>query len=149
MQTTQKNIYIIIAIILFVFFAVVWKNGSLNNYLPFFMTTDGWNKYEREINTQEQDESSIVSVIYHSGQESLAVNFNNSHNTVTFTHPKTGTITLPQAISASGARYANADESIVFWEHQGEGSLSVSSIEVFKGTLNSNAPSDENTIMVR
>ena len=27
---------------------------------------------------------------------------------------------LSRAISASGARYANEDESVVFWEHQGE-----------------------------
>ena len=35
-----------------------------------------------------------------------------------FVHIETnslGTLYLPQTISASGARYANADESIVFW----------------------------------
>lgn len=34
---------------------------------------------------------------------------------VTFTSTKLGTMTLPHALSADGARYANADESIVFW----------------------------------
>ncbi len=36
-------------------------------------------------------------------------------DSVTFSNAKLGTMTLPQAVSASGARYANADESIVFW----------------------------------
>lgn len=32
---------------------------------------------------------------------------------------------LQRARSASGARYANEDESIVFWEHQGEATLKI------------------------
>ena len=41
------------------------------------------------------------------------VNGNNPHVDLTFSD---GTnISLPQAISADGARYANADESFVFW----------------------------------
>jgi membrane-bound inhibitor of C-type lysozyme len=34
----------------------------------------------------------------------------------------TGDVTLPHAISASGARYAN--DTLEFWEHQGEARLS-------------------------
>lgn len=49
----KKITYIIVFIILFVFFFFIWKIGVLNNYLPFFMTTDGWNKNEREINKIE------------------------------------------------------------------------------------------------
>ncbi len=35
------------------------------------------------------------------------------------------TYVLPQAVSASGARYALVDESVVFWEHQGKATVEV------------------------
>ena len=44
-------------------------------------------------------------------------------------------ISLVQAISASGARYLSADSKIEFWEHQGEGKLSVDGKEIFLGKL--------------
>ncbi len=140
MKITPKSIYLAIGIILFASLVVLWRNGSLNEYLPFFMTTDGWNKYEREINKTVNNESATISVIYRSGQESLFVDFDNARDTVTFTHPKTGTTTLPSAVSASGARYANSDETIVFWEHQGEGSLFINNEQVFKGTIETSTP---------
>ncbi len=141
MKITQKSIYLTVGVSLFICLVVIWKNGSLNEYLPFFMTTDGWNKYEREMNTSVKDESSVTSVIYRSGQDSLAVDFDVVRKAVTFTHPQTGTMTLPQAESASGARYANSDETIVFWEHQGDGSLFINDEEVFKGTVETIIPS--------
>ena len=42
------------------------------------------------------------------------------------------TLTLPQAISASGARYANDDESIVFWEKGATSFMTENDKETFK-----------------
>ena len=40
---------------------------------------------------------------------------------------------LEQAMSASGARFTNSDESIVFWEHQGEARLEINGQAVIEG----------------
>lgn len=41
---------------------------------------------------------------------------------------------LNVAISGSGARYTNSDESVVFWEHQGTASLEINGQNVFQNT---------------
>ncbi len=50
MTKNNKIIYLIIVIAIFAFTFLIWRTGVFNNYLPFFLTTDGWNKNEREIN---------------------------------------------------------------------------------------------------
>ncbi len=42
---------------------------------------------------------------------------------------------LERSISASGAKYTNDDESIVFWEHQGEAMLEVRGEAVFEAAM--------------
>ena len=42
---------------------------------------------------------------------------------------------LPQAVSASGARYATADESVVFWEHQGEAKVEMNGAVLHEGCV--------------
>lgn len=61
----------------------------------------------------------IINATYYSasGQTMRAVF---AESTVSFDLPQTGLVTLPIAISASGARYANPDESLVFWDKGGE-----------------------------
>ncbi len=49
------------------------------------------------------------------GKKILAVFKNGTQPTVTLTLSDKRQLVLPQAASASGARYANADESVVFW----------------------------------
>lgn len=85
----------------------------------------------------DDTEAKIITVSFSDGTTTIPVTFNNNDMTVTFSHPQLGTdaITLVSAISASGARYANADESIVFWEHQSEGTIFVNDENVFKGAL--------------
>src|SRR5262245_14901229 len=68
----------------------------------------------------KRDKSNLINASYSNGSVKVEAIFDNTAKTVTFTEASIGTITLPQALSASGARYANKDESIVFWEHQGE-----------------------------
>jgi membrane-bound inhibitor of C-type lysozyme len=44
-------------------------------------------------------------------------------------------LTLPQTVSASGIRYANADESIIFW-NKGDGAfITENNIETFSGCV--------------
>lgn len=53
---------------------------------------------------------------------------------VTFTNTKLGTMTLDQAISADGARYATTDESIVFWNKGNSVLITQNGKIVFNGT---------------
>ncbi|HOB89957.1 MAG TPA: META domain-containing protein [Candidatus Colwellbacteria bacterium] len=76
---------------------------------------------------------------YSDGSTTVKAVFDNKKDTVTFTHESTGKVMLPIAISASGARYANADESIVFWEHQGEATIFKDDATVFQGRIQNTA----------
>jgi membrane-bound inhibitor of C-type lysozyme len=49
------------------------------------------------------------------GKQIQAIFVNGAHPTVELTLSDGRHLLLPQAVSASGARYANADESFVFW----------------------------------
>jgi len=74
-----------------------------------------------------------VSASYSDGSTVLVATFNIDNDTVIFTHASVGTVTLPRALSASGARYTNEDEHIVLWEHQGEVTITEEGKVVFKG----------------
>jgi membrane-bound inhibitor of C-type lysozyme len=60
--------------------------------------------------------------------------FDNDADTVTVGLPD-GEVTLPRAISASGARYANEDESIVFWNKGDEAMVQVNGDIVYQGCV--------------
>lgn len=85
--------------------------------------------------TRNNDSSSsnTVSASYTDGTTMVDAMFDTDADTVTFTHVSVGTVTLPSAVSASGARYTNEDESIVFWEHQNEATITKDGEDVFKG----------------
>lgn len=85
------------------------------------------------VTNEDVDIVPSTSAMFTSESETIETFFDNTNNTVTFTQSDIGTVTLQQVVSASGARYANADESIVFWEHQGEVTITHNGIEVFKG----------------
>lgn len=76
-----------------------------------------------------------AAAVYSDGVTTVEATFDNAAGAVTFTHPDVGTVTLPQAVSASGARYANEDESIVFWEHQDEATITKDGAEIFRGAI--------------
>ncbi len=80
-------------------------------------------------------EANVVTALYTNDLYTVEALFDNDEDTVTFTEESLGTVTLPRAISASGARYANEDESIVFWEHQGELTITSGEEDVFVGVL--------------
>jgi hypothetical protein len=50
MITSKNLIYILAGVAVLVADFSAWKTSALNNYLPFFMTTDGWNRTEQELN---------------------------------------------------------------------------------------------------
>ncbi len=86
--------------------------------------------------SSQEESAELPSASYSDGTTTVEAVFNTVTNTVTFTHSSVGTVTLPQAISGSGARYANDDESIVFWEHQGEVTITKDGENVFQGRVN-------------
>lgn len=81
------------------------------------------------------DSAQLTSVLYSDGSSKVEALFNNSNNTVTFSQDGGEAITLPIAISASGVRYTNSDESLVFWEHQDELTISRDGENVFVGLI--------------
>ena len=71
-------------------------------------------------------------VVYVSASgERLTVVFDNAARTVRVTLPGGREVTLPQAVSGSGARYSDGKET--FWEHHGDGTFSVGDKVVFEG----------------
>ena len=71
-------------------------------------TTDG--------TTSGQSGSVVADVVFQcSSNQAIHAVFMNDPNSVTLDLSDGRTMNLPQAVSADGARYANADESFVFW----------------------------------
>lgn len=69
--------------------------------------------------------------------ERLTASFNLQTDSVTLNLPDGTTARLPRAISGSGARYANANGRMIFWEHQGEVSVWIGDKLIFRGTSQS------------
>lgn len=67
----------------------------------------------------------------------INASFNNTKQTVTFSQNDIGTVTLSRAMSGSGIRYANSDESLVFWEHQEELTITKDGKILFQGKVQS------------
>lgn len=65
--------------------------------------------------------------------ERLTAVFDNAAGTVRVTLPDGRQVTLPRALSGSGARYSDGQET--FWEHHGEGTYTVGETMVFQGKV--------------
>jgi putative hemolysin len=177
---------VIILIVIFIFGYKISGSNKLDNYLPFFLTSDGWNKTERERNSKPttlanpasefcikaggvlekvvspqgesnnctfsngekcdewtlfRGECNISGVsntgIYSNDKNVVTVIYRIFNNTALLNAPdlNLNNIELVSAISASGARYLSLDGKIEFWEHQGEGTLSVAGQELFRGPI--------------
>ena len=115
----NKKILIVVLVVIFLMIEgwVIWKEKKSDDKLMV-------------------DENKIVT-LYSNETSEVEVTFDVKNETVTFTQEEVGRVTLPIAISASGARYANEDESIVFWEHQGEVTITKNGEEVFRGKVKS------------
>lgn len=73
-----------------------------------------------EVSPQAATESAvseevIKAIFYCADGKSIDAEFDNANNQVNLTLSDGRVWTLPRAISGSGARYANTDESQVFW----------------------------------
>jgi heat shock protein HslJ len=94
----------------------------------------GGTHVQAPITTPNEQTTEQKSVVFVNAQgEEVAAQFSTS--AVTFTQSALGTLTLNQALSASGARYANADESIVFWNKGNEVTISQNDTLIFTGTV--------------
>lgn len=87
----------------------------------------------RDGSVKSEDSANKISATYSDGVTSVEATFDNAAETVTFSHPALGSVTLPRAVSGSGARYASSDEGVVFWEHQGELTITKDDKVIFKG----------------
>ncbi len=97
------------------------------------------NKQSKPETNKEDGKVETIRATYISETDTVQAEFDNEAGTVSFTEESTGKVTLKRAMSASGTRYTNDDESIVFWEHQGELTITKDGTEVFKGAVESNA----------
>lgn len=89
-------------------------------------------KNPKEEVTQKGEDKSISAIFYSVSGEQVQASF--LGDSVTFTQKNLGTITLKQAISASGARYANSDESIIFWNKGDNVTISQNNQVIFEGS---------------
>lgn len=94
-------------------------------------------KADRDDNKSGPETTETIKATYANDNETLEAEFNNEADTVSFTEESTGKVTLKRAVSGSGTRYTNEDESIVFWEHQGELTITRDGVEVFRGVVSS------------
>ena len=94
-------------------------------------TCDSWALYRGECNVVGVSESRI----YKSASTSVLAIFRIKDGKVIVDAPSLNLnySELKSDISASGARYTNADGKIEFWEHQGEASISIDGKNVFTG----------------
>ncbi len=89
----------------------------------------------QSVPTIQNNTPNLIKASYANPSETVNATFDNTANTVNFTEKAVGTVTLPRALSGSGARYANRDESLVFWEHQGVLTITKNGKTVFQGRL--------------
>lgn len=92
----------------------LFRNGSLNSSGPQVSVEP----------TLAPQESSVQANFTCSGDKTIEATFNNgAESSVDLVLSDGTTLNLPRAVSGSGARYANEDESIVFWNQGSEAFL--------------------------
>ncbi|NLI45575.1 MAG: lysozyme inhibitor [Acidobacteria bacterium] len=77
------------------------------------------------------DQVRLETVYVSATGERLSARFDNVADAVTVTLPSGRTVTLPRAVSGSGARYSDGTDT--FWEHHGEGTFTTGETTVFQG----------------
>ena len=84
--------------------------------------------------TAAPEQNTVLKATYISDKGTrMTALFDTQAHTVTVTLPGGRTVTLPRAISGSGARYSNDRET--FWEHQGVGSFWTGEKLIFQGKV--------------
>jgi len=128
---------VLLLIVIVLIGAFLWYNRDASWLAPFLGSNKGANEQQETAKvTYACDASKTIVATYYSGP-SLAVATSSGmpptpNGSVALTLSDGRAMTLPQTISGSGIRYANADESLVFWS-KGNGAF------ITEGT-GSNAP---------
>ena len=94
------------------------KNKIILISLGILILIGGLYFYSLYKNGEEGSEESYFIFVCPSGAE-IRVNYEEGGN-LAVVQLEGKVYRLKIAVSASGARYANEDESVVFWDHQGE-----------------------------
>ena len=89
----------------------------------------------QEETSQEEALPKIISTSVFMNKEGKTVPVIFYEEAVLFQTQETGDLVLPQVISASGTRYANEDESVVFWNKGNEITITQNNTDIFSGTL--------------
>lgn len=99
--------------------------------VTFFISQANQREWAGYVFTSYSDGTTVVDVV-----------FDHESGTVAFEHPAVGTVTLQNALAASGVRYTNKDESIVFWEHQNEVTITKDGVEIFNSSGEGTSPAN-------
>jgi membrane-bound inhibitor of C-type lysozyme len=128
---------VLLVIVIVLIGAFLWYNRDASWLAPFLGSNKTGNEQQETAKvTYACDASKTIVATYYTGP-SQAVQASSTtpptpNGSVALTLSDGRAMTLPQTISGSGIRYANADESLVFWS---EGNTAF----ITEGT-NSNAP---------
>ena len=141
-QQSNNRIVQIIIVVLLITVGVLFlvnrsgsSSDSQNSTDAVDQTQDENSTDTADVTDSTEDAANSVTASYSDGTTTVEATFDNDAKTVSFTQADVGSVTLPAAISGSGARYANADESIVFWEHQDVATITHNDETVFQGNL--------------
>lgn len=97
-----------------------------------------------EVENLEGNVPEIVSVNYLCEDgSSIAATYDNAEENVTISLSDERVMTLDQVVAASGARYANADESIVFWNKGNEAFVEEDGNVTFADCVAEGTPAEE------
>jgi membrane-bound inhibitor of C-type lysozyme len=115
------------------------KKGVLLCVLPTFFLITSLLSGERDAEQNITNNDIIIKVTFIAKDKSvLTAVFDNASSTVIITMNNGKTFTLHRALSASGARYAEKEEKIVFWTKGENASLWINDQLIFSGTVKEN-----------
>lgn len=100
---------------------------------------------KREFQPSGKSEAIKAEFFCDNGQSIKAIFYRQPSSHVDLTLSNGKTLQLPQAISASGARYANADESFVFWNKGDTAFIEENGVMTFTNCVVPSAIEEENT----
>lgn len=92
-----------------------------------------YKKYKKVDNSKPNNEKTTYTdkvYTFSEGDRTFTVQYNEDGDLAKVSYDR-NQYELKSVISASGARYANQDESVIFWEHQNEAILEINKKEVF------------------
>lgn len=117
----KKNIILLVAAAIIVISANVYVFAKINKGITYVHKVNFPNAIKNDQGTQAQITNSakmeklIEAKFICKNNKTIQTKFDNNNDTVDLVLSDGRNLKLPRAISASGARYANQEESLVFW----------------------------------